>query len=144
MNDREYFIASSASLRIFGENIDFSLIENTLGLEPTKKHRKGECTRDIKFKNKKDIPDCLISKHDMWIFKSSLDKDKALGEHLLYLRNLLEPNIDFLKSLKERYAVDIFCGYRSNNDQGGVSLKPEELQIFNDCGINLELSIIIT
>ena len=38
----ELYFYFSATLRIFGKNLDFELINNTIGIQPTHIHIKGE------------------------------------------------------------------------------------------------------
>src|SRR5437773_6080987 len=124
-------ISAAAGFRIMGEGLDLETISNRLGLTPTHMHRLGERTQSGD-----------SYQQDMWLFDSPLDKKKGLDAHLKWLDQQLRPHYDYLRSLKPRAKLDIFCSYTSEGDQGGFSLSPKALAIFTELGIKLELSLI--
>jgi hypothetical protein len=131
--DIEYYFNYLATLRIFGEMVDFEKITRTLGIEPTRQLRKG-CLRPTTNK---------ISESDAWFFEVPLAETESLQEHIDYLWRILKPHKDFLLELKKRYTVDVFLGYRSNCDHAGIEVPARSLEMFMELGIPFGLSIIV-
>jgi hypothetical protein len=53
----------------------------------------------------------------------------------IYLQTLwadIAPARDFLLSMKSQFRVDVFCGYRSNNDHASFQVKAKSFAIFVD------------
>ena len=122
---------SSASLRIMAEGLALDKISEELGIAPSHTHRTGEFDKFGK-----------AYREDMWTLNSPCGKSKPLGVHLRWLARQLKPGFPYLKTLKSKARIDVFCGYTSIGD-GGLSLSPSALSIFCELGINLELSIIV-
>ncbi|MGH7963376.1 MAG: DUF4279 domain-containing protein [Candidatus Binatia bacterium] len=127
-------IRVSATLRIFGNIGNLAEITQTLKLSPTHIHRQGE----------KPSPYATQPyEHDMWMLKAPLPREELLEKHLLWLKEQLSPHREYLRTLAESHTVDIFCGYRTDSDQGGFDLSPEALRLFTELGIRMCVSIII-
>lgn len=122
---------SGAGLRIMGKGLEHEKISKKLGLVPTHTHQAGEI-------DKFGTP----YPQDMWLLDSPLGKRKHLDTHLKWLVKQVEPSFGYLKTLKRKYKIDVFCAYTGNGD-GGLSLSPTALSIFTELEIKLELSIII-
>ncbi len=132
-NEETYF-AYSAGLRIHGDDLPFAEIGAQLGFEPTHVHRKGE-RRGLR---SPAYPD------DAWHFESGLPEAEPLERHIEALWEVVKPHLEYLKSLKQRYKVDVFCGYRSNCDHSGIEVPHTCLQLFAALEVPFGLSIIIT
>jgi hypothetical protein len=130
VEEPEFFY--SASLRIFGDNVPFSEIESGLGLQATKSHRKGE----------RRGPRSPVFKHDMWTYTTPVPEEKHLSEHLGMLWNHLQPSVAYLRELKKKWRVDVFCGFRTNCQVTGIELDYRLLEIFTELEIPFGLSII--
>lgn len=126
-------IRARATLRIFGNIDNPHEITNTLSLQPTHVHRKGE----------KRSACAEPYEHDMWMLTASLPREEPLEKHLLWLKEQLSPHREYLRNLARSYTVDIFCGYRTDSDQGGFDVSADALSLFTDLGIRLCVSIII-
>ena len=125
----------NATLRIFGAGRYHEDIAKVTGLSPTHSHLKGESTR---LKGER-------AKSDLWNYRSPLGSESKLDAHLMFIQGKVGPHKDFFhKLLREGATIDIFCGYRSNSDQGGFSLETGSLQVLADLRVRLEFSIIIT
>ncbi len=122
---------SGAGIRIMGQGLELKEISKKLGLRPSHTHRAGEF-------DKFGAP----YPKDMWLLESPLGKRKHLDAHLKWLVQQLKPSLSYLKTLKRKYRIDVFCAYTGNGD-GGLSLSPTALSIFTELGIKLELSIIL-
>ena len=112
-------------------------IESRTGLIPTRSHRKGEANP----RRPRTMP---VWKDDLWCLESPLDEDASLDSHLLWLSETLEPHTEILRELADAgHFVNIFCGYRSDSDQGGFSLSPEALSIISKVPVSVTFSILI-
>jgi hypothetical protein len=132
-DDVPYF-AYSATLRIFGDQLDLDDISHHLGLTPPNAHRKGERRR----------PNASPYQHDMWSYCPALPEDRPLYEHIDALWGDIKHSTDYLRTLKQSATVDVFLGYRSNIDHAGVVLPPTSLEMFLALDIPLGISIIVT
>lgn len=127
-----YYFQYSATLRIFGLELNTQRITETLGVNPTHTHRQGD-------------PRGTLSpfQHDMWSYESPVDADQPLHSHIDKLWTVLRPHKVYLLSLKQRCTVDVFLGYRSNCDTAGVEVPPHSLEMFVELQIPFGISIII-
>lgn len=57
---------------------------------------------------------------------------------------MVRPHVTFLKDLKRRYHVDVFCGYRSNSGTAGFEVDHICLDLFVQLEIPFGVSVIIT
>lgn len=133
--EEELYFNYSTTLRIFGKNLDLELINNTMNIQPTHCHRQGEYHR----KNKTGTP----YPTDMWSYHAPVPDDEHLDVHIQSLWVTFKPFKEFLLSLKEKYTVDIFCGYRSNCDNAGFEVSPKSLEVFIELDIPFGVSVII-
>lgn len=132
MEDENYF-NYSASLRIFSESdVDFEEIESVLGVSASMSYRKGDRRR----------PKGPESRYNIWILESGLSEEECLENHLLALWRVIKPHKDYLKSLKEKAIVDIFCGYRSSSHTAGLEVGYQAFDVFRELEIDFSLSII--
>ena len=130
-NSLPYF-AFSASLRVLGEIPDWEAISRALNLRPTHTHRRGE-------RGRLDNP----YPHDAWIYEAQVPEESPATDHVLALCRALEAAKD-LALLRERYTVDVFCGYRSDSDHGSFNLSAEALSALGALGLPAHFSVIIT
>ena len=70
--DEEPYFRYSATLRIFGESLNFEEIESNLRITPTHTHRKGE----------RKGPRSPGFPADMWSYSPSIDNKRELAEHI--------------------------------------------------------------
>jgi hypothetical protein len=128
------YFAYSASLRIHGDIADFDEISISLGLNPSDTHRRGERKGD-RSPGYRD---------DAWHYAAPIAEERPLDDHLQALWTVLEPHHVYLLRLKERLAVDVFCGYRTNHWNAGFQVKPESLAMFVALQIPFGVSVIVT
>jgi hypothetical protein len=131
--DEPTYFGYSATLRIFGESLNFDEINRTLGLSPTSSHRKGD----------RKGPHSPPSKHDMWMLSPDLPEERPLAEHIDALWAAIRHAEAYLRQLKSIATVDVFLGYRSNVDTAGVEIPHASLDMFVRLEIPVGLSIII-
>jgi hypothetical protein len=135
--EEEYYFCHSASLRIFSESgLDFDKIQSNLLVHPDHQHKIG----DKRFPNSNRKPYA----NDMLSFESGLSDKESLEDHLLALWIKLKPYKKFIVGLKDEAKVDIFCGYRTDCETGGVDISSKALEIFQELKISFALSVIVT
>ncbi len=131
--DEPIRFACSATLRIFGEHLDFDEIGRQLGVTPTRVHRTGE-------RKGADSPPFAT---DMWVFSPPVPEDRPLGEHIDALWNHIQHAEHYLHELKQEADVGVFLGYRSNHDHAGVEVSHTSLEMFIRLQIPFGLSIVV-
>ena len=122
--------SAPVAFTIVGNDLDVEGISRALGLNPTHSHRAGDVGMLAK-----------TYPHDMWQLDSPLTAAEP-EEHLKWLRSKLHPNYDYIRSLKGRADIYIYCGYSCEGEQGGFSLTPEALSLFTELGIVMEVHVL--
>lgn len=130
----EPYFCFCATLRIFGDIGDLEAIGRQLGLQPKRMYRKGE---------RKSPRRADVWPRDGWLYRPPVDESRPLEEHIMALWDVLRPHIAFLKALKQKHEVDIFCGYRSNSCTAGFDVSHECLGLFIELEIPFGVSVII-
>lgn len=123
----------SATLRIHGDGLPFEEISRRLGVQPTDLHHKGD----------RRGPRSPAYKDDAWHFQPSLDETEPLERHIEALWRVVLPSIDYLKVLKQRFKIDVFCGYRSNCDHAGFEVSYKCLELFTALEVPFGVSVIV-
>ena len=131
--DEATYFCYSATLRIHGDNVPFEEISHRLGVQPTHLHRKGE----------QHEPRSASYRDDAWHYESALPETEPLDRHIDALWHVVKPHIGYLKSLKQRFNVDVFCGYRSNCDHRGFAVPHHSLALFTALEVPFDVSVII-
>jgi hypothetical protein len=131
--DEANYFRFSATLRIHGDDVPFEEIGQRLAVEPTHLHRKDEHRG----------PRSPAWRDDAWHFEPALPETEPLERHIEALWAVVRPHVSYLKSLKQRYKVDVFCGYRSNCDHAGIQVSHTCLELFIALEVPFGVSIII-
>jgi hypothetical protein len=132
--DEANYFHFSATLRIHGHGVPFGEISQRLAVEPTHVHRKGE-RRGSRSPAWRD---------DAWHFKPALPETESLERHIETLWEMVRPHTEYIKSLKQRFSVDVLCGYRSNCDTAGFEVSHQCLELFRVLEVPFGVSVIIT
>ena len=128
----EYFFRFSATLRIFGDIEDLDAITADLGVTPTHAHRRGD----------KPLPTSLrVYEHDMWSYSAPVPRDRPLEAHLEALWRVVRPHAAYLRGLKERLSVDVYCSYHTNCSTGGFEVDHRALTIFQELEVPFGVSV---
>jgi hypothetical protein len=127
------YFAYSATLRIFGDNLDFARIERELGHLPTLSYRKGY----------RKGPLSPAAKFDMWHYSAQLPEESPLHEHIDSLWANIHHAATFLCELKHRATVDVYLGYCSNIDHAGFQVPHTSLVMFQALQIPFGVSIVV-
>jgi hypothetical protein len=131
--DEQAWFSYSATLRIFGERLDFEEIESNLGVSPTHTHRKGEQMGE------RSQP----FEHDMWLYSPSIDKQRELAEHIDSLWATVKHAKKYLLVLKKVASVDVSLSYDSNIDMAGFEVPHTSLEMYMELEIPFGVSIVI-
>jgi hypothetical protein len=131
--DEANYFRFSATLRIHGEDVPFEEISHRLGVRPTHLHRKGE----------RRGPRAPAYRDDAWHFQPALPETEPLERHIEALWQVVRPRLGYLKALKERFKVDVFCGYRSNCDHAGFEVSHKCLELFTALEVPFGVSVIV-
>jgi hypothetical protein len=131
--DEANYFCFSATLRIHGDDVPFEEISERLGVQPTNLHRKGE----------RRGPKSPAYRDDAWHFEPSLPETEPLERHIEALWQVVRPAVDYLKALKQRLKVDVFCGYRSNCDHAGFEVSHTCLELFTALEVPFGVSVIV-
>lgn len=131
--DEPSYFQFGATLRVHGDGVPFREISQRLGVEPTHLHRKGEHagSRSPRYRD------------DAWHYEPSLPETEPLELHIQALWQVAKPAVEYLRSLKPRFKVDVFCGYRSNCDHAGFEVSHRCLEMFIALEIPFAVSIIV-
>ena len=132
--EKPFFFKFSSTLRIHGDGIDIDEISKTLGLTPTHSHRKG----DLRAPSQRPWRD------DAWHYSPPVERERPLHEHIMALWDAVRPHISYLRSLKPKFHVDIFYGYRSNSSTAGFEVDYRCLGLFIELEVPFGVSVIIS
>ena len=124
---------TSASLRIWGHDLDPEEVTKLLGKKPDRAKRRGETTglagREY------------IAREGAWMVKAD---GREPGDLDRQVRELLAGTTDDLatwRRLAGSYRVDLFCGLFMREGNEGIEISPETLQKLGERGIALGLDI---
>jgi hypothetical protein len=131
--DEANYFCFSATLRIHGADLPFAEISERLGVQPTHHHCKGE----------RRGPGSPGYRDDAWHFQPALPESEPLERHIEALWEVVRPALDYLKQLKQRFKVDVFCGYRSNCDHAGFEVSHKCLELFTALEVPFGVSVIV-
>lgn len=131
--DEANYFCFTAALRIHGDGVPFEEISERLAVEPTHLHRKGELHGSCS----------SARRDDAWHFEPNLIETDPLERHIEALWEVVRPQLEYLKSLKQRFKVDVFCGYRSNCDHAGFELSHKCLELFTALEVPFGISVIV-
>jgi hypothetical protein len=128
----EPWFAFSCILRIHGEGLDFNEITKVLGVQPTHFHRKGE----------QHGRRPSVWRDDAWQYKPPIAESRPLTEHIEALWQVVRLQVPYLKALKRVFKVDVFCGYRSNNQTAGFEVEYRCLELFTALEVPFGVSVV--
>ena len=129
----ENYFCFSATLRIHGENLPFDELTHRLAVQPTRTRRKGE----------RPGPRSPEYRDDAWHFQPAVAETAPLDQHLAALWRVVQPHVEYLKSIKRCFRLDVFCGYRSNCDHAGFEVSHTSLELFTALEIPFGVSVIV-
>lgn len=126
---------SSATFRIFGDDLNPDEISKLLGCEPTQSQTKGQVF------TAKSSDKQRTAKTGMWQLSATECEPENLDAQIKEIFQKLPDDEDFWNQLAARYGLDIFCGVFVNVSNGVTWIAPESLQILSSRKVILKLDI---
>ena len=124
---------SKASFRILGDTLEPDEVSGILGLQPTRSGRRGERMSPSSSKT--------LLRKSVWILQTPLSDQAPLQDHLEWLLDTLEPKRDAIGEFTKQYETDFFCGFSSENGQGGCTFESSLLARLANLGVPLVLDL---
>jgi hypothetical protein len=121
-----------ASLGIWGEALRPDEITSQLDLKPTRIHIRGE-------RKSSRVP--LLWKDSYWSLDCPINSESDPSDHLRWLLDVLEPKSAMVREISARFRVEIWCGFSSENGQGGFTMDANTLQRIANLGIPMTLDL---
>lgn len=123
---------STATFRVWSDEMSPEAIAEALGLQPSRTHHKGDAIS-------KRVQ--TLRKEHLFRIESPLPRSASLQDHLAWLCDLVEPVSSQLTTISDRCKYDIFCGFSSGSGQGGFVLDPMLLSRIAGLKINLVVDL---
>jgi Domain of unknown function (DUF4279) len=125
---------STATLRVFGDDLEPESVTRLLGTEPTDQYRKGE-TRTTSGGRQ------YTRKYGMWRLGCEDCAPEALDEQIAEILNGLTDDLLVWQSVTSKYTVDIFCGVFMNESNEGFCLSPITLAALGARRIEIQFDV---
>lgn len=125
---------STATLRIFGDDLAPEDVTGLLGKEPTAQYRKGD-TRTTAAGRK------YVRKYGMWRLECEDRSPEALDEQIAEILSGLTDDFAVWKSIALKYTVNLFCGAFMNESNEGFALSPATLSALGARGIEIQFDV---
>ena len=125
---------SKAAFIVSGDSFEPAEISETLGIESTSSGRKGEIrsTPQVKRPPRRD---------SIWILNSPLEDGRPLQDHLQWLLDKLESKTDAVREVSKSYKATFFCGFSSENGQGGCTFDADLIARLGRLGLPIVLNL---
>ncbi|MEM7641393.1 MAG: DUF4279 domain-containing protein [Pseudomonadota bacterium] len=134
---------STASLRLFGDDLDPEEITDILGCSPTGSHKKDE--ERFSRRTGKRILDAMgrpaVWKTGSWRLSTGWRGPGDLEAQIWELLRKVADDVAIWQSLASRYQGDVFCGWQMNSGNEGVFLPPPLLQALGERRLALNLDV---
>ena len=124
---------TTATLRLFGDDLDPDMVSALLGAQPTHSSRKGEARRS------KSGP--LVAKTGSWLLSASDQSPGDLEAQIERLLAGLTSDLEVWSDLGRRFRIDIFCGLFMEDGNEGLVLSPRVLGALGERGMEVSLDI---
>lgn len=121
------------SLRLMGDALPIDEIQESLGLVPTEKNRKGS-------RHEVTGEECRTN---VWVWATPHDSHVPFEKQIGDLLEVIEPKKEILRTIIQKPGIEgeLFLGYGSDNGQGGAYISPDLLQRIAECGLALDLDL---
>jgi hypothetical protein len=121
---------TSASLRLFGDDLNPHEVTRLLGKEPSAAERRG----DVR-------PSGHIVRRGRWSVKVARCVPGDLDGQIAGLLAGTTEDLAVWQRLTSAYDADIFCGLFLEEGNEGISLSPQTLRLLGERGIKLDFDI---
>ncbi len=125
---------NAASIRIFSRSMSPQEISEALNSEPTHSHKKGDPVS-------KRNPEGAKRNENLWVLESGIDSSEPLDGHIEKLVEIIERKLDAFKILLQKCEIDIFCGFSSENGQGGFVITSDLMKRLTIIPIDIVLDL---
>lgn len=123
---------STASLRIFGEDLDPNEVTALLCCEPSMQYRKGDFVSQGRQHTRK---------YGAWVLKTEDRVPEALDDQLADIFAKLTQDLSIWKTLASRFDANVFCGLFMNESNEGFSLSSSTLGALAARGLEINFDI---
>ena len=127
---------SSASLRIFGDDLIPDEITALLGSEPTGSDEKGQPKHEAHLRGQ-----VILAKHGSWRFGCKPRRPGNLDGQIKEILQKLTSDLTVWHELAEKFNMDMFCGLWLEAFNEGISLSTETLKSVSERHIFIDLDI---
>ena len=125
---------SIASFRVISATLSTADITEALGLPPSGAWERGS---PLSRRN----PDGPRRDESVWTLESGVADSEPLDTHIMRLIEIIENNLEALKTLQPHCEFDIHCAFASENGQGGFTLESGTLLRLTLMPISLIVSL---
>ena len=120
------------SFSIAGSSLDFSAISKALNQKAPTTHQMGS-------RISLALP---VLQEDVWSINSPLNPLEPLEKHLSWLREQLEPHINYLSQLSTMALLRVYLGFTLSQEQNGFAIPVEFVRLLASINAFIELYII--
>lgn len=125
---------STATLRVFGDDLEPADVTRLLGKEPTYQYRKGE-TRTTSGGSQ------YTRKHGMWRLGCGDRTPEALDEQITEILSGLTDDLLVWQNVTSKYTVNIFCGVFMEESNEGFGLSPTTMAALGARRIEIQFDV---
>jgi len=130
-----HFETSTATLRLFGDELDPETITSRLGCSYTRCARKGEVTIGKVTGNER------IAKTGSWLLSASDQKPANLDLQIAEILTQLTDDLEVWRELTKKYQANVFCGMFMATGNDGLELSATTLQSLGERGLEIWLDV---
>ena len=120
---------STASLRVFGDDLDPDAISRALGHEPTQSYRRGDLISPGRRPEER--------KCGMWLLAVPDAEPEAFEEQIEALLSKLTDDLKVWRNLTEHWQVDLYCGFFMDTSNQGFTLSTRTMSLVTARGIEI-------
>ena len=125
---------SSASLRVFGDELLPEDITARLGAMPSESYRKGDVKRTRSGRE-------VVRKTGMWLLDVQDKEPEDPDSQIVELFSRLTPELAVWKMLSAQYKIDICCGLFMEKSSAWLRLQGSTLLLLAERGIEMTLDV---
>ena len=125
---------SSATLRIFGDDLNPEEITKLLSCEPSQSQTKGQTFTSKSGRTR-------TAKTGLWRLSAGDREPENLDAQVIEIFQQLPDDLNIWEQLATNYDLDISCGLFLGKSNSVVLLAPETMQIFSSKAVRLTLDI---
>jgi hypothetical protein len=125
---------SSATLRVFGDDLQPDEITRLLKCQPTFAEVKGQVVKHSSGRER-------LVKCGNWRLLAEYAEPENLDTQIRSILLQTSDDLNIWRSLTQTYRVDMFCGIFLDSSNDGLSLSPQTLLMLGERGIDIDFDI---